>query len=152
MPLLALTAAAAFVRTMSAAPRPSFMYVMADDLDGDWKHPHWQFMTNLTGDLRQTPAQPRRAHGGLLKGGTTFANHVAATPVCGPSRSSLLQGRYVHNTRYYMNGDLASIANYEAIQNDSVGTWFTEAGYHTAFLGKYVNNLEHDVVSGWSHW
>ena len=34
------------------------------------------------------------------KGGTYFENHVAAQPVCGPSRSSLLLGRYPHNTGY----------------------------------------------------
>jgi arylsulfatase A-like enzyme len=29
--------------------------------------------------------------------GTEFVNHIATTPVCGPSRSSLLTGRFTHN-------------------------------------------------------
>ena len=36
--------------------------------------------------------------------------------------------------------------------NETIGTWLTAAGYHTAFLGKYVNNMEATVPHGWSHW
>lgn len=28
----------------------------------------------------------------------------------------------------------------------------TDAGYYTAFLGKYVNSMECDAVSGFNHW
>ena len=33
-----------------------------------------------------------------------------------------------------------------------MGSWLTQAGYYTAFLGKYVNSMECDVPSGWRHW
>ena len=36
--------------------------------------------------------------------------------------------------------------------NNTVGSWLRQAGYHTAFLGKYVNAMECDVPSGWSYW
>ena len=82
--------------------------------------------------------------------GVHFLNHVAAQPVCGPSRSSLLQGRFPHNVKYYANDDPPSIANYLAVANNSVGTWLTAAGYHTAFIGKYVNGCEKQVPEGWN--
>ena len=88
----------------------------------------------------------------LKRGGLSFDNHVAALPVCGPSRSSLLYGRYPHNTGYFDNCDAVSMANFRSKQNDTIGRWLAKSGYHTAFLGKYVNCLEYDVPSGWSHW
>ncbi len=91
-------------------------------------------------------------------GGIYFENHVAAVPVCGPSRSSLLTGRYPHNNGYLMNSDSPSIntwcgaRNPKSNMNHTVGGWVARAGYHTAFLGKTVNSCESWVNSGWSHW
>ena len=70
----------------------------------------------------------------LSEGGTYFENNVAAVPVCGPSRSSLLQGRYPHNTHYWCNDDLDSVAAWKDEGNETVGTWLSRAGYHTAFV------------------
>jgi hypothetical protein len=42
--------------------------------------------------------------------------------------------------------------NWEARQNDTIGRWLAKSGYHSAFLGKYVNCMEMSVPSGWSHW
>ena len=75
-----------------------------------------------------------------------------ADPVCGPSRSSFLMGRYPHNVGYVSNGALDSIAAFAKVANNTVGSWLRQAGYHTAFLGKYVNAMECDVPSGWSYW
>lgn len=88
----------------------------------------------------------------LRDAGAHFVHHVAAQPVCGPSRSSLLTGRYPHNTGYYANLDVASIANWLKVQNNTVGTWLTAAGYHTSFTGKYVNGCESHIPEGWNFW
>ena len=82
-------------------------------------------------------------------------NHVAAVPVCGPSRSSLLLSRFPHNNGYLMNGDIPSVASFcgpGGHMNDTVGNWLARAGYHTAFLGKHINNCEWATEQGWSHW
>ena len=79
-------------------------------------------------------------------------NHVAVVSVCGPSRSSLLAGRFPHNVGYVANSATASVAAWEKLQDDTLGTWFTRAGYYTAFMGKYVNGMECDVPLGWHHW
>jgi arylsulfatase len=121
-----------------SAKQPNILFMMADDLNADWKNDRLGYMPHLKKYFKDE--------------GTFFENHVAAVPVCGPSRSSFLLGRFPHNGGYRMNGDLDSIANYLKQANDTLGTWLTNAGYHTAFLGKYVNNLENTVAHGWSHW
>ena len=122
----------------AAAPtKPNILLILADDLDNDYKQDRLAIMPNL-----------RR----LRESGVHLLNHVAAQPVCGPSRSSLLAGRYPHNVGYYANEDPASVANYLKVANNTVGTWLTAAGYHTAFIGKYVNGVEKQVPEGWNFW
>eukprot|EP01052_Picozoa_sp_SAG31_P051382 SAG31_NODE_12175_length_961_cov_1.272622_1_plen_156_part_01 len=121
-----------------ACTTSTHLLVCPQDLDADWKQNHSAIMPNLSERLK--------------RGGLSFDNHVAALPVCGPSRSSLLLGRYPHNTGYFDNCDAVSMANFRSKQNDTIGRWLAKSGYHTAFLGKYVNCLEYDVPSGWSHW
>ena len=48
------------------------VYIMADDLNADWKNDRLAYMPNLKKYFREE--------------GTEFTNHVAAVPVCGPSR------------------------------------------------------------------
>ena len=54
-----------------------------------------------------------------------------------PSRSSTLTGKLVHNHGYWINGDptYKTFVNWAGHNNNTVGTWLTAAGYHTAFLG-----------------
>jgi arylsulfatase A-like enzyme len=104
---------------------------LQDDLDQDWKQNHSAIMPVLSKRLKQ--------------GGVFFENHVAALPVCGPSRASLLYGRYPHNTKYYDNCDYDSMQNWAARQNDTVGRWLAKSGYHTAFLGKYGARPNHQT-------
>eukprot|EP00051_Salpingoeca_urceolata_P029152 m.489072 g.489072 ORF g.489072 m.489072 type:complete len:680 (+) comp26352_c0_seq1:136-2175(+) len=118
--------------------QPNILYVMADDLNADWKSDRLAYMSALNTKMVQQ--------------GAYYRNHVAAVPVCGPSRSSMLLGRYPHNTGYFMNGDLDSVDNYLAEHNHTVGKWLRDAGYYTGFLGKYVNGCENHVPHGWSHW
>lgn len=122
-----------------AAPQPNIVWVLADDLDARLLYSRMD--AGLAPNLSK-----------LRSSGVHFSNHVAAQPVCGPSRSSLLSGRFPHNVKYWANEDPASIANYVLEQNVSIGTWMTDAGYHTAFVGKYVNGVEGYVPSGWNFW
>ena len=94
------------------------VYIMADDLNADWKNNRLDYMPNLKKYFSEQ--------------GTEFVNHVAAEPVCGPSRSSLLLGRYPHNTGYRMNSDIPSVQAYLAQHNNTVGNWLKQSGYYTA--------------------
>lgn len=119
------------------AKQPNIVFILADDLNNDYKQDRLALMPNL-----------KR----LASMGSHFINHAAVQPVCGPSRSSFLQGRYPHSTGYVCNSDKASQAAYLPVANDTLGTWLTASGYYTAFVGKYINNLEPVVASGWRHW
>jgi arylsulfatase A-like enzyme len=132
-----------------AAPRvkrPNIIFIMSDDQDGNDKQDWSELMPKL------------KLH--FQDGGARFNAHVADAPQCGPSRSSTLTGRAVHNTKFWINADptRTSFANYAQVQNQTIGTFLTGAGYHTAFLGKYVNGFEcvpNPVWEGrqtWSYW
>jgi len=118
---------------LQGAP-PNILLVLADDLEADFKQDRLALMPRLAA---------------LRAAGVSFANHIAADPVCGPSRASLLAGRYPHNVGYRANDDARSVAAWRAAQNNTLGTWLTRAGYETTYLGKYVNGLETEVPSGW---
>ena len=68
-------------QTPIAADKHNVVWIMADDLDNDWKDDRLSYMPNLRTGFRDA--------------GAFFENHVAAQPVCGPSRSSLLLGRRI---------------------------------------------------------
>lgn len=123
---------------VAAQGRPNFVFVLADDLNYDYKQDRKAFMPNL------------KKH--FAEEGLEFFNHVAVYSVCGPSRSSLLAGRYPHNTGYVANAKVDSVKAWLAEDNETIGSWLTRAGYHTAFLGKYVNGVECTVPAGWGYW
>jgi N-acetylglucosamine-6-sulfatase len=92
----------------------------------------------------------------LIAEGVTFPNAFATTPLCCPSRSSMLTGEYVHNTKVYTNKAPNGGAT---VFNDSstIATWMQQAGYQTAYLGKYLNEYEllqpyGKVPPGWGQW
>ena len=98
--MLAALAAAALAATAGTEPpaaaaaaaaqtRPSFVWILADDLEADWKEDRKEIRPNL-----------KRA---LSEGGLELVNHAAVVAVCGPSRSSLLSGRFPHNTGVVAN-------------------------------------------------
>jgi len=123
--------------TVACRKQPNIIFILADDLEGDWKQNRLDFMPNLHR---------------IINKGVSFSEHISNDPLCGPSRASLLSGRYPHNHGYRSNLDAPSIAAWRNIQNNTIGTWLTRAGYHTAYFGKYVNGLENEVPSGWNHY
>jgi arylsulfatase len=68
--------------------------------------------------------------------GTSFSNHFCATPQCSPSRAALLTGRYPH--RAGVEGNMKTNRS-DPIRAEipSVGSVFRDAGYRTAYLGKW---------------
>lgn len=84
----------------------------------------------------------------LLSGGTRFVHCLATTPLCCPSRASILTGKYArrHNVKRNNEKD-----NFPA--QDSLSPWLNAAGYYTIQAGKYLNGYNYiGVPSGWDEW
>jgi arylsulfatase A-like enzyme len=121
--------------------RPNILFILTDDLDT-------QSMPRLT-DLVSL----------LAERGTTFTRSFVTTPICAPSRASVLTGLYAHNHGTLSN--LSPQGGFERFQAESsegstVATWLRAAGYRTIFLGKYLNGYPSDepgyIPPGWDDW
>lgn len=97
----------------------------------------------------------------LQEQGMTFRNAFVHTPICCPSRSSILTGRYLHNCGVHNNSIAGNCYGKEWIQametNHTFAVHAQAAGYTTAYTGKYLNQYGYnrsDVVVpiGWDHW
>lgn len=79
--------------------------------------------------------------------GVTFANAFTTTPVCCPSRASLLTGQYVHNHHVLNNAIGRSALN----EFDTLATNLQRAGYRTGFTGKYLHGYQPGFIPpGWT--
>ncbi|XP_072934371.1 N-acetylglucosamine-6-sulfatase-like [Epargyreus clarus] len=95
------------------------------------------------------------------KEGVTFTNSFTTSPICCPSRASLLTGLYVHNHNTWNNSLAGGCYNHEwkVLETKTFATELSKAGYNTFYAGKYLN--EYGVKSaggpevvppGWSEW
>ena len=71
----------------------------------------------------------------FARNGTRYSNAFAATPLCCPSRATILTGRYAHNTRVRTNN--------QATKLDPATVFprlLRAAGYRTGLVGKFMNS------------
>lgn len=94
--------------------------------------------------------------GELMAKGVVFENGFVTTPLCCPSRVSILTGEYVHNHKVYTDRmPLGGAPKFDATTSMSV--WLHDAGYRTGYFGKYLNGYEELTPSGvvppgWDVW
>lgn len=92
----------------------------------------------------------------LADRGLSFSNAFVTTPLCCPSRVSILRGQYAHNHGVLSNkppsGGHARFSELY-LGKSTVATWLRRAGYKTVFVGKYLNGYWGKAVPpGWSSW
>lgn len=78
----------------------------------------------------------------MIEKGSTFVNAMVHTPICCPSRSSFLSGRYLHNSLTFQNAAADGCANISwanGPEADSYAVHAKASGYHTHYAGKYLN-------------
>ena len=91
----------------------------------------------------------------LVAKGVNFANAFVTTPLCCPSRASILTGLYAHNhgvkTNRAPNGGATAFKD-----SSTLPVWLQSTGYRTALMGKYLNDYDSLPVGyippGWNEW
>jgi len=110
--------------TLIAAERPNILFVITDQQSAN------VMSCRMGSQYINTPAMD-----GLAKNGMLFTRAYASNPLCMPLRNSLFTGRYPHETGVTKNerpegGRLAP-------EFVCMGTYLRNAGYDTAYSGKW---------------
>lgn len=96
----------------------------------------------------------------LQEQGATFDYGFVHSPVCCPSRSSILSGLYLHNGGA-INNTAAGNCYGQRWREDiepvrSLAVYAQQAGYVTSYAGKYLNEYgfgtDPQVPPGWDYW
>jgi len=115
---VAISAPAGDGRPLRWPHRPNVLVVVTDDQRADtlWAMP-------------KTTAL-------IAERGLAFANSVATTPVCCPSRATIYSGKYAHNHSVWDNQNTTGRLDTDETVQHVLG----ERGYLTAHVDRYLNN------------
>jgi N-acetylglucosamine-6-sulfatase len=135
-------AAGASARERAPAPdlRPNILFVLTDD----------QTLDTLPSD---PPAMPWLQSQIEDPGGhwIWFPNAVVSTPLCCPSRATILTGRFDTQTHVRNNFDGQFLDD-----TNTLPVWLQRAGYVTGLVGKYLNYYPWGrppfIPPGWDRW
>jgi arylsulfatase A-like enzyme len=124
--------------------RPNIVVLMVDDLDE--RSLKIMLDRGLMPNLKQH----------LIDKGITFSQAFATYPLCCPARSTFLTGQYTHNHGVWSN-ELPDGGASKLDDGSTIATWLQDAGYHTGYIGKYLNMYGIDtsetyVPPGWNDW
>ncbi|MFA9400243.1 MAG: sulfatase [Acidobacteriota bacterium] len=157
MPALLFVVAGAREPAFARADRPNIVVIETDDQSA--RTMKASFRGNSRGYQKVMPNTLRE----IVRAGTEFRNYYATSPVCSPSRASLLSGQYPHNSGLITNeGAFGGWSGWQnlPIAEDNVPVALQAAGYRTAHFGKFINDYFDDVAGrvdqtiplGWDRW
>jgi N-acetylglucosamine-6-sulfatase len=117
---------------------PNILFILTDDLDDDSESiAHMENLRSL-----------------ITNRGVTLENAYVTQSLCCPSRASILRGQYPHNTGVTSNRpeDYAEFVS-SGREASTFATWIHDAGYQTAYFGKYLSGYETTrIPPGWDRW
>ena len=119
-------AAAALTAAPNRAPRddrPNIIVILTDDQSLDTLPSNPPTMPWL-----QSQIQDPNGHW------LWFPNAFIETPLCCPSRATILSGRYSRHTHVRTNDD-----GHRFDESNTLATWLHDGGYTTGLIGKYLN-------------
>jgi len=117
----------------TAAKRPNIVFILIDDLR--WDEMDYPFV--------RLPHLQR-----IAREGVRFSNAFVTTPLCSPSRASFLTGQYAHKHGITDNTDRSARSH----QLVTFPRLLRDAGYETAFLGKWHMGVDDSARPGFDHW
>jgi arylsulfatase A-like enzyme len=118
----------------AAEAKPNVLFIMTD------QHFAEALSCRMGGQYIHTPAIDSIAAQGIF-----FTRAYVANPLCIPSRAAMFTGRYPHET-----GVTANIqATLDPEEFMSLGAWFRQAGYESAYAGKW--HLPYDEKDTGAH-
>jgi N-acetylglucosamine-6-sulfatase len=115
---------------------PNVVVVLVDDL-------RWDDIGIAGHPFVQTPNIDR-----LAREGARFLNAFATTPLCSPSRASLLTGQHAHTHGIIDNTARDSTSH----RLSTFAIPLARAGYQTAFFGKWHMGNDDSARPGFTHW
>jgi len=134
---LAFLALLFLVQSSSGYPatphRPNFIFILIDDLR--WDEMDYPFV--------RFPAMEQ-----IAREGVRFRNAFVTTPLCSPSRASFLTGQYPHHHGITDNTDRSPRSH----QMVTFLRLLHDAGYETAFVGKWHMGVDDTARPGIDHW
>ena len=115
--------------------RPNILWIMTDQQPAD-------LMSCAGNPNLKTPAMDS-----LAKNGVRFDLAYCANPICVPSRASMMTGKMPHEVGVNFNMDSFKILS------PSLGTFITQAGYDTGYVGKWHIPMPTDTTDwhGFNH-
>jgi N-acetylglucosamine-6-sulfatase len=118
----------------AVAPTPNIVLFLTDDQRYD--------------TLEHMPIVQRE----MVERGINFTNAYATTPLCCPSRASILTGLYAHNHGVLANeGPRGGWRRFDP--RSTLATWLQGNGVRTMLFGKYLNLYANEgVPQGWTEW
>jgi len=120
-------------RAHAQAAKPNVLVIVTDD--------------QRVGTFEMMPAVRRW----LVRRGARYTNTFATTPLCCPSRASLLTGLYAHNHGITGNDPLP--IEMEALEPLMLQSAMQADGYRTGIFGKYLNGWPlASNPGGWDRW
>ncbi|XP_049948893.1 N-acetylglucosamine-6-sulfatase-like isoform X1 [Schistocerca serialis cubense] len=142
---LQLTVVVAISRCSSESTKPNFVVILTDDQD-----------ITIGGMTPMKKTQKLIANEGI-----TFPNAFVTTPICCPSRTSILTGLYQHNHRTVNNsfeGNCFGRKWQNELEPYALPVPLRSLGYKTFYAGKYLNQYGRKekgtahVPPGWDWW
>jgi len=114
----------------------------ANSASGDWRP---NILLIITDDQRYDtmefmPLTKKR----IFDEGVVFTNAYITTPVCGPSRASILTGMYAHHHNVRTNQD--------TLWRKTFVERLHQAGYYTGLVGKYLNSWDGSYRPEFDFW
>ncbi len=125
-----------FVQLLVASNRPNILFILIDDL-------RWDALGIEGHPFVKTPHIDRIAREGIR-----FTRTFISNPICSPSRASFLTGQYCNNHGIIDNTERGP----QSHRLTTFAAPIREAGYATAYLGKWHMGRDNTPRPDWEHW